>query len=204
MWVCGCVFVCVCLCGCGCFWVCVFVCVCWCVFVVLCVCVCVFRIVSGIPGVQPLSQPQESYHKSIKKHSGIRLRAATDVVLETTLPQILTVDSRERSGAISSNPLPINSANVASAKILFEGNGDFLMVDTTLYCNRPRAAGDERPVTPVTEERCDMHEQGTMGTISQRLQYKTLKSRYFSLYVCKMVDSQPMWSCIDFWMVTEC
>jgi hypothetical protein len=134
----------------------------------------------------------------------IRLRAATDVVLETTLPQILTVDSRERSGAISSNPLPINSANVASAKILFEGNGDFLMVDTTLYCNRPRAAGDERPVTPVTQERCDMHEQGTMGTISQRMQYKTLKSRYFSLYACKMVDSQPVCECKDFWRVKEC
>jgi hypothetical protein len=37
-----------------------------------------FRTVSGIPGVQPSSQPQESYHKSIKKHSGIRLRAATE------------------------------------------------------------------------------------------------------------------------------
>jgi hypothetical protein len=52
-----------------------------------------FRTVSGIPGVQPSSQPQESYHKSIKKHSGIRLRAATDVVLDITLPQILAVHS---------------------------------------------------------------------------------------------------------------
>ncbi len=96
------------------------------------------------------------------------------------------------TGVISLNALPIDSAKVVIAKILHEGNGDFLMVDTTLYCNQPRLPGDERPVLPVTQSRCDMHEQGTQGTINHRIQYKTLAARYFSLYACKLVDSKPV------------
>jgi hypothetical protein len=49
-----------------------------------------------------------------------------------------------------------------------------------------------------------MHEQGTQGNINQRMEYKTLKSRYFPLYACKMVDSERVCECKDFWRVKDC
>jgi hypothetical protein len=61
-----------------------------------------FVTASGVPGVLPSSQPQESYHKQVKANKIFSLRARMDHMIHDQVPALLLFDSMDLTGNMGS------------------------------------------------------------------------------------------------------
>jgi hypothetical protein len=173
-----------------------------------------FVTVSGFPGVSPTSNPQESYHSLLKKHSGLQLRAATDVVLESTLPDILFLTAGTKSGPISTEPRPVQSDLVEKAhELKTKGVKGFVVHEEVLYCN---AGGADQK---VSKRRIDVYKRGLAGDLAAA-SYEELERKFYSLYACRRQPAEGwpavaggyrclrnslFWcDCEDFWQSKVC
>ncbi|KAK3264238.1 hypothetical protein CYMTET_27010 [Cymbomonas tetramitiformis] len=137
---------------------------------------------SGIPGVEPSSQPIESYNKDTKQNKILNLRCQMDELLTKGLPELLWLDGQDHTGAIHRRvPADLMPSELLEKAACFS-NADILEYPASsgvYYLNRKAKMG-----CAVTSERVIDYVGGLNGTakIDKRLSTDRFCEKYLSLH----------------------
>lgn len=122
---------------------------------------------SGVPGITPSANPQESYHRWLKTNKVLGgTRQSTDELLHTTFKQVLLLDAKDVSNKPinpRSDVLPAEQVEAAHAMLVANKAKSVPVGDNivAVYCNTSHRGN--KAITPAV---ITAYEQGLKGALA--------------------------------------
>ncbi|ETP24493.1 hypothetical protein F441_02512, partial [Phytophthora nicotianae CJ01A1] len=157
---------------------------------------------SKAPGITPKQNPIEAHNRDIKRVVGPEINASTEVVLNSSLPRILSYfgSTRDSKGVpiikpYSAGPVSIKAARTA---MLLVGEGNYRKVERNssvtgvLFNSRKYMIGDESvEATRVDESRAAIFRASLRGSLQRPEIVENMEPHYLSLHLVRVLTDLP-------------